>query len=40
MARGGIGREAPANLERAEIQHQDVDEVLRVKWHEPKRCGL
>jgi hypothetical protein len=35
-----LGHEAPADLARAERQHQDVDEILRIKWHEPKRCGL
>jgi len=35
-----LGHEAPGDPDRAERQHQDVDEVLRIKWNEPKRCGL
>ena len=35
-----LAHEAPKDPARAERQHQDVDEVLRIRWHEPARCGL
>jgi hypothetical protein len=35
-----LGHEETGDPARAARQHEDVDEVLHIKWNEPKGCGL